>query len=137
MNRLSLELTLGIDECNCATATAQDEFRLVLEQHLDDLVAATKHDSFTCPLPLLDVGERELRLRPSRCILFREGEFKRLELLIAVKIALKVLEKHDLLVDGFRELEEIKVLDLFVRLATTHTINVVKVEQVRVRDDLR
>ena len=48
----------------------------------------------------------------SRRVLLREAEFERLEFLISVQVALKVLEEDDLLVDRLWVVEEVKRRDL-------------------------
>jgi hypothetical protein len=109
-----------------------------LEHDLNDLIAVAQHDCLASTLPLLDVGQWILCFGPQRSSVFREGELKGLELLVAIQVALEVLKKDDFLVDCFWELKEIKLMNLFflLILSSTRTVNVVKMEQIRVRDDL-
>lgn len=83
----------------------------------------------------------------SRRVLLREAEFERLEFLISVQVALKVLEEDDLLVDRLWVVEEVELGDLISdtlgRLPVAvdswlllGALNVVEVEEVAVEDDL-
>ena len=114
---------------------------------MDDLVSVSQQDCLLGTLPLLDVNQ--VRALSYRCclsrwsILLRKIEFKRLKLLIAVKVALEVLEEHHFLVDRFWIFEEIKAANLvneafhglsiaiLDRLLLT-ALYVVKVEHIRV-----
>ena len=81
-------------------------------------------------------------------ILLRKVEFKRLKLLIAIKVALEVLEEHHFLVDRFWIFEEIKAANLVNEALHGLSITVlnrllfaalyvVKVEHVRMQNNLR
>ena len=81
-------------------------------------------------------------------ILLRKVELEGFKLLIAVQIALEVLQEHHLFVDGLGVLEEVEVADgvgealhcLSVAVEgglLSAALDVIKVEKVRVQDDLR
>ena len=53
----ALNFLLRVDKGDDSTARAQDELRLVLEQHLDDLVSVSQQDGFLGSLPFLDVNQ--------------------------------------------------------------------------------
>ena len=100
--RHTLHFLLGVDKCDVAAAGAQDQLRLVLEHHLDDFVGVTEQDGFLGPLPLFDVDQVSVVLVDScalGCVFLGETEFKGLELLVAIEVALEVLEQDDLLVN--------------------------------------
>ena len=140
---------LRVDKGDDSTARAQDELRLVLEQHLDDLVSVSQQDGLLGSLPFLDVNQVALIVFLSDwCVLLSEAKFERLELLIAVQVALEVLEEHDLLVDGLWVVEEVELADLVRQ--TFHgltvaiesrlllaSLDVVEVEHIWVQDDFR
>lgn len=136
----SFELTLSIDEGHDATATAENEFRLVLKHDLNDFVATTKQDSLSRTLPFLDVGKREFLLLSDWCIFLRERELERLKLLVTVKVALEVLEQDNFFINSLWELEKVVLADHLLvvssSLRSSLTINVVKMEEVWVGDDL-
>lgn len=83
--------SLGIDEGNLATSTAQNQLRCILENDLNDFVAVTHQDRFRCLLPLLDVMEGVVGWS-CRGIPSIEVESERLKLAVAVQIALEVLQ---------------------------------------------
>ena len=102
---------LRVDEGDIAATGAKDELRLVLEQDLDDLVCVSQEDRFLGPLPLLDVDELATLLQhllTLRSRLLRKAVRKWLELLIAVQVALEVLQEHYFLVDRLWVVEEIE-----------------------------
>lgn len=104
---------LGVDECDKAAARAQDQLGLVLEQHLDDLVRVTEEDGLLGPLPLFDVDKMvSVYCLAHWSALLREGELEGLELLVAIEVALEVLQEDHLLGDGVRVIEEIKLRHL-------------------------
>ena len=85
-------------------------------------------------------------------IFFSKAKFDWFELLIAIKIALEMLQKNNFLVYRFWIVEEVVLSNnicgvLYVglntarrisrRRCTTRLFNVVKVEQIRVSDDFR
>ena len=138
---------LGVDESDKAAARAQDQLGLVLEQHLDDLVRVAEEDGLLGPLPLLYVDKMvSVRCLAHWSVLLREGELEGLELLIAIEVALEVLQEDHLLGDGVRVIEEIKLRHL-VRYALSRLavgvgrgllpgpLNVIKVEQVGVENN--
>jgi len=100
---------LGVDESDETAATRDDQFALVLEHDLDDLVSVAKEDGLASALPLFDVAEIFVLALALWCILFCEVELKWLEFLIAVQVTLKVLQENNLLVDRLRIVEEVKV----------------------------
>ena len=103
----------GVDECDHATAGADYQLRLVLEQHLDHFVGVAEDDGFLSPLPSLDVYQFLIfTLLTCRSVLLREGELNGLEFLITVKIALEMLQKHHFLIDRLRVAEEIELREL-------------------------
>ena len=80
-----------------------------------------------------------------RGILLGEAEFKWLELLIAVEVALEVLQEHNFLVYRFWIVEEVVRRDLlchglpildWLLGSSPDLLDVVEVEQVGVGDDL-
>lgn len=78
-------------------------------------------------------------LGSGRRILLAEGELKRLELLVAIQVALEVLQQDHLLVDGLRVVEEVVLQDLLLvvgRANPSDAVDVVEMEEVRVSDDL-
>lgn len=78
-------------------------------------------------------------LGSDRGILLAEGELKRLELLVAIQVALEVLQQDHLLVDGLRVIEEVVLRDLLLvvgRANPSDAVDVVEMEEVRVSDDL-
>ena len=104
---------LGVDEGDKAAARAQDKLGLVLEQHLDDLVCVTEEDGLLGPLPLLDVDELvSVCCLAHWSVLLRESKLEGLELLVAVEVALEVLQEDHLLGDRVRVVEEIKLRHL-------------------------
>ena len=139
---------LRVDKGDDSTAGAQDELRLVLEQHLDDLVSVSQQDGLLGSLPFLDVNQVALVVFLSDwSVLLSEAKFEWLELLIAIQIALEVLEEHDLLVDGLWVIEEVELTDLVRQ--TLHglavaiedglllaALDIVEVEHVWVQDNL-
>ena len=99
-----------VDEGYIAAARAQNQLGLILEQHLDDFVCVTEEDGLLGPLPLLDVD----KVVSVCCLahwsaLLREGKLKGLELLVAVEVALEVLQEDHLLGDSVGVVEEIKL----------------------------
>ena len=80
-------------------------------------------------------------LGPSRSSLLGKGKLQGLELLVAVKVALEVLKQDDFLVDRLRVIEEIVLRNLLLVVGgsrgRTDAVDIVKVEEVGVRDDLR
>lgn len=67
--------------------------------------------------------------------------------MVSVKVALEVLQKHDLLVDGFRVLKEVKVADCVGKALHRLSIavengllsaafDIIKVEKIWMQDDL-
>lgn len=104
---------LGVDESDKAAARAQDQLGLVLEQHLDDLVCVTQEDGLLGPLPLLDVDKMvSVCCLAHWSVLLREGKLEGLELLVAIEVALEVLQEDHLLGDRVRVVEEIKLRHL-------------------------
>ena len=104
---------LGVDESDKAAARAQDQLGLVLEQHLDDLVRVAEEDGLLGPLPLLDVDKVvSVCCLAHWSVLLREGELEGLELLVAIEVALEVLQEDHLLGDSVRVVEEIKLRHL-------------------------
>ena len=79
---------------------------------MNHFVGVSQEDCFLCTLPLLDVAQRLVRLRSLWHVVFGEVEFKRLELLIPVKVALEVLQQHNLLVYRFWIVKEVELLDV-------------------------
>ena len=84
---------------------------------------------------------------PLRGVLLREVELEGLKLLVAIEVALKVLQENNFFVNRLRVVEEIEVRDLvghaLRRLSIAielrlllGALDVVKVEQVGVQDDL-
>ena len=121
-----------------------------MEQHLNDLVGVPQEDGLLGSLPLLDVAEVLEVGFTLGCLLLAERELKGLEFLIAVKVALEVLQEDNLLVDGLRVVEEVEVTDLVADglkglaaggarriLCLLWPLDVVEMELVRVQDDLR
>ena len=101
---------LGVDEGDIAAARAQDQLGLVLEHHLDDLVCVSEENGLLGPLPLLDVDEMvSVCCLAHWSVLLREGKLEGLELLIAVEVALEVLQEDHLLGDSVGVVEEIKL----------------------------
>ena len=114
---------------------------------MDDLVSVSQQNCLLGTLPLLDVNQvcalSCLRRLSHWSILLRKVEFKGLKLLIAVKVALEVLEEHHFLVDRFWIFKEIEAANLVYeafhslsiailgRLLLT-ALYVVKVEHIRV-----
>ena len=104
---------LGVDEGDKAAARAQDQLGLVLEHHLNDLVCVSEEDSLLSPLPLLDVDKMVTVCRLAHgSVLLREGKLEGLELLVAVEVALEVLQEDHLLGDSVGVVEEIKLRNL-------------------------
>ncbi len=68
-----------------------------MEDNLDHFVAASHENSFACPLPLLYVVQ--LISRSFGGISLCEIERNGLKFLVAVKVALEMLEQDNLLVD--------------------------------------
>ena len=70
---------------------------------MDDLVCISQQDGLLSPLPFLDVNQVSVHSTfgcvSHRSVLLRKVKLERLELLVAIKVALKVLQKHDFLVD--------------------------------------
>ena len=140
-----LDLLLGIDKRDEAAARAQDQFGLILEEHLDHLVCVPQKDCLLRTLPLFDVAKRLIALWSLRSILLGEAEFKWLELLIAVEVALEMLQEHNFLVYRFWIVEEVVRCDLlchglpildWLLGSSPDLLDVVEVEQVGVGDDL-
>ena len=119
-----------------------------MEHHLNDLVGIAEKNGLLSALPLLDVDELGIvAVLPLWGVLLREVELEGLKLLVAIEVALKVLQENNFLVNRFRVVEEIEVRDLVShalrRLSVAielrlllGALDVVKVEQVGVQDDL-
>ena len=95
-----VHLLLGVNEGDKAAARAKNQLALILEHNLDDFVGVAEEDSLLCALPLLDVDQlRVITVLAGRSVLLREAELERFELLVAVEVALEVLQKHYFLID--------------------------------------
>ena len=99
-----------VDKGDIAAARAQNQLGLVLEHHLDDLVCIAEQDGLLGPLPLLDVDEVvSVCCLAHWSVLLGEGELEGLELLVAVEVALEVLQEDHLLGDSVGVVEEVKL----------------------------
>lgn len=133
-----LDLLLGVDEGDHSAARAQDQLGLVLEQHLDDFVGVPQQDGLLCALPFLDVGDCfEIPFFSHWGGFLVEIEDQGLELVVAIKIALKMLQEDDLLVDRLRVIKQVVVVDFIPRGICLGAFNVLEMEEVLVGNDLR
>ena len=153
VERHCLYFLFGIYEGDETTSRAQNQLRLVLEENLNHFVGVSQEDGLLCSFPLFDIAQLLLCLRSFWSILFCEVEFERLELLVAIQIALEVLEKDNFLVNRFWIVEEIVLLGIVCQAlscilrtalcvvglrcsARASLLDVVKVEEVRMCDYL-
>lgn len=119
-----------------------------MEHHLNDLVGIAEKNGLLGALPFLDVDELGIvAVLPLRGVLLREVKLEGLKLLVAIEVAFKVLQENNFLVNRLRVVEEIEVRDLVShalrRLSVAvelrlllGALDVVKVEQIGVQDDL-
>lgn len=124
-------MLLRADEGYYSISTAENQLRLILEEHLNNLIAQPEEYSFLGSLPLLEVAWRSLASLLRRHLRV-EVELQWLELLVSIEVALEMLKQDDFLVNSLRVVEEIQTLDV-VLLAALAPLNVVEVEQVRIQ----
>ena len=106
---------------------------MVLEIDLDDLIRETEHDSVASAHPLLNVNY----VHDSACLLlhvFRDLLI-RLRLFRALKITPEVLEQRHLFLEVLRIIRE-RILKANVLPICTSTLHVVKMEAIRVKNNL-
>ena len=70
-----LHLLLRVDKGDIAASRAENQFRLILEHHLYDLICIAKEDGFLCSLPLFDINQLlVIAVLTLRCTVFIETE---------------------------------------------------------------
>lgn len=101
---------LRVDEGHIAATRGQNQLRLVLEQDLDDLVRVSQKDGLLRSFPFLDVDQLPviISILSNWSALFAEVVQEWLKLLVAVQVALEVLQEHDFLVDRLRVVKEVE-----------------------------